>query len=42
LLSTTTLEAETRWMLWSEDVGSEVVVLLLFLDFVDGMRRILV
>jgi hypothetical protein len=31
-----------RWMLLSEDVGSEVVVLLLFLGFVDGMRRILV
>jgi hypothetical protein len=31
-----------RWMLWSEDVGPEVVELSLILDFVDGMRRILV
>jgi hypothetical protein len=31
-----------RWMLWSEDVGPEVVELSLILDFVDGMRQILV
>jgi hypothetical protein len=34
--------ARARWMLWSEDVGPEVVDLSSFHDFVDGMRRFLV
>jgi hypothetical protein len=34
--------AGARWMLWSKDAGPEVVELSLFLDFVDGLRRILV
>jgi hypothetical protein len=32
------LGADARWILWSEDVGLEVVDLSLFLDFVDGMQ----
>jgi hypothetical protein len=31
-----------RWFLWSKNVGSEVVDLLFFFDFIDGRRRILV
>jgi hypothetical protein len=27
--------SRARWMLWNEDVGTEVVDLLLFSDFVD-------
>jgi hypothetical protein len=29
-------------MLWSEDVDRKVVALFLFIDFIDGMRQILV
>jgi hypothetical protein len=36
----TTLGAGARWMLRSEDVGSEVVDLSFLLDFVDGMQWI--
>jgi hypothetical protein len=39
-LSTVTLGAEARWLLWSKEVGLEVVDLSLFVDLVDGMRRI--
>jgi hypothetical protein len=38
VLSTTVLGIEARWMLWSENVGPEVVDLLLFPDFIDWMR----
>jgi hypothetical protein len=38
----TTLAVGTRWFLWSEDVGTEVVNILIFFDFVDGRRQILV
>jgi hypothetical protein len=41
-LSTTTLAVGTRWFLWSEDVGTEVVNLPIFFDFVDGRWRIFV
>jgi hypothetical protein len=36
------LGAGARWMLWSEDIGPEVVDLSFFPDFVVGMRWILV
>jgi hypothetical protein len=36
------LAVGARWFLWNEDVGPEVVDLLFFPDFVDGMRKILV
>jgi hypothetical protein len=36
------LAAGARWFLWIKDVGSEVVDLLFFSDFVDERRRILV
>jgi hypothetical protein len=36
------LGAGTRWMLWNNDVGLELVELLFFPDFIDGMRWILV
>jgi hypothetical protein len=36
------MEAGKRWILWSEDVGPEVVDLSLFVDFIDGNRLILV
>jgi hypothetical protein len=36
------LAAGARWFLWSNDVGSEVVDLSFFSDFVEGRRRILV
>jgi hypothetical protein len=32
------LVAETRWFLWSEDVGPEAVDLPFFSDFIDGRR----
>jgi hypothetical protein len=32
------LGARARWVLWSEDVGPEVVDLSLFPDFIGGMR----
>jgi hypothetical protein len=35
-------EARARWMLWSQDVGSEMLRLSLFFEFVNGMRWILV
>jgi hypothetical protein len=41
-LSTAALGAGARWFFWSEDVGSEVVDMSFFYDFVDGRRRILV
>jgi hypothetical protein len=37
-LSTAALGARERWMLWSEDVGPEMLDLLLFPDFVNEMR----
>jgi hypothetical protein len=40
--STIALGAEARWILWSEDVDLEVIDLSFFLDFIDGIRRILV
>jgi hypothetical protein len=32
--------AEARWILWSEDVGLEMVDLSLFLNSVDDMHQI--
>jgi hypothetical protein len=36
------LAAVTRWFLWIEDVGPEVVDLPFFFEFVDGRRQVLV
>jgi hypothetical protein len=36
------LGAGTRWVLWSEDVGLEVVDLSFFPDFIGEMRWFLV
>jgi hypothetical protein len=41
-LSTAALGAGARWVLWSTDVGPEVVDLSLFPDFVEGIRWLLV
>jgi hypothetical protein len=41
-LCTAALGAGARWMLWSENVGPEMVDLSLFPDFVNEMRWILV
>jgi hypothetical protein len=40
--SAATLGTGVRWVLWSEDVGPEVVDLSLFPDFIGGMRWFLV
>jgi hypothetical protein len=36
------LAAGARWFLYSKDVGSEVVNLSFFSDFIDGRKRVLV
>jgi hypothetical protein len=42
VLSTAVLGIGAMWMLWSENVGPEVVDLSLFPDFVEWIRWILV